>query len=162
MSTVGKLALLLVTGVLVLGTLAWFGFQREYGGQEQVRGVAVGLLADGGAEVREVPWGAGDPEAGLDYEVVVEGGVATVRYVDHGGEALFTGTPDEAAAWLDGEGEQLYVGGSYEEALQYRADLQDSGKSGFPVWMVPIWFVPILVSIIAARRSEQADRAAAA
>ena len=159
MSMVAKLVLVAVSGVLVLGTLLWFSFEREYGGQDQVRGVAVGLLADGGAEVREVPWGGDASQESLDYEVVDEGGVVSVRYLDHGGQVLFSGTGDEVAAWLDEQGQQLFVGAGYEEALQYRSDLQDSGKSSFPIWMIPIWFVPILTAIIAGRRQD-ASRAA--
>jgi len=160
MSMAVKLVLVAVSGVLVLGTLLWFSFEQEYGGQDQVRGVAVGLLADGTAEVREVPWGRDDSEESVDYEVVDEGGVVSVRYLDHGGQVLFRGTGDEVAAWLDEQGQQLFVGAGYEEALQYRSDLQDSGKSSFPVWMIPIWFVPILTAIIAGRRKD-APRAGA-
>lgn len=157
MSTVVKLVIGLVTGVLVLGTLAWWAFEDEYGGQDAVRDVAVGVLPEG-AEVREVPWASTDPEGSADYEVVDEGGVVVVQRVDGAGAELYRGTADEVTAWLDEQGPQLFVG-TYAQAVDYRQGLQDEGTSGFPVWLVPIWFVPILTAIIAARREEKAQGA---
>jgi hypothetical protein len=157
MSTVVKLMIGIVTGVLVLGTLAWWAFEREYGGQDAVRDVAVGVLPEG-AEVRDVPWASTDPEGSADYEVVDEGGLVVVRFVDRGGAVLFSGTGDEVTAWLDEQGPQLFVG-TYAQAVDYRQGLQDEGTSGFPVWLVPIWFVPILTAIVAARREEKAQGA---
>jgi hypothetical protein len=155
MSTVVKLMIGIVTGVLVLGTLAWWALEREYGGQDAVSGVAIGRLPDGTAELREITWPGLDPEAGTDYEVTDEGGVVVVRFVDHGGAVLFSGTGDEVTAWLDEQGPQLYTG-TYGEVIDHRRSLQESGQSGFPVWLVPIWVVPILTAIIAARREEKA------
>ncbi len=154
MSKVVTVILALVTGVLVLGTFAWFGVEQEYGGQDAVSGVAIGHLADGTAELREVTWPGLDPEASTDYEVTDEGDVVVVRFVDHGGAVLFSGTADEVAAWLDEQGPQVYTG-TYGEVIDYRRSLQESGQSGFPFWLVPIWFVPILTAIIVARREEK-------
>jgi hypothetical protein len=154
MSTLVKVMIGLVTGVLVLGTLAWWTFEQEYGGQDAVSGVAIGHLADGTAELREITWPGLDPEASTGYEVADEGDVVVVRFVDHGGAVLFSGTADEVDSWLDEQGPQLYAG-TYDGAIAYRRDLQESGQDGFPVWMIPIWFVPILTAVIASRRSEE-------
>jgi hypothetical protein len=140
--------------VLVLGTLAWWTFEQEYGGQDAVSGVAIGHLADGTAELREITWPGLDPEASTDYEVADEGDVVVVRFVDHGGAVLFSGTADEVTAWLDEQGPQLYTG-TYGEVIDYRRSLQESGQRSFPVWLIPIWFVPILTSIVVARREER-------
>ena len=157
MSTVVKLMIGLVTGVLVLGTLAWWTLEREYGGQDAVSEVVIGHLPDGSAEVRELTGPRVDPrwgDYGGEYEVVDEDGTFVVRFVDRGGEMLFSGTEDEATAWLDEQGPVLFTG-TYGEAIDHRRSLQESGQTGFPVWLVPIWFVPILTAIIAARRQEE-------
>lgn len=156
MSKVVIVILALVTGVLVLGTFAWFAVEREYGGQDAISGVVIGHLPDGSAEVRELTGPGVDPRwAGYEgeYEVFDEGGTVVVRFVDRGGEMLFSGTEDEVAAWLDDQGPVLFTG-TYGEATDFRRSLQESGQSGFPVWLVPIWFVPILTAMIAARREK--------
>ncbi len=159
--TVSKIVLVvlaLVTGVLVLGTFAWFSVEQEYGGQDAVSGVVIGHLPDGSAEVRELTGPAVDPrwaDYEGEYEVFDEDGIVVVRFVDRGGEMLASGTQDEVVAWLDDQGPVLFTG-TYGEATDFRRSLQESGQSGFPFWMVPIWFVPILVGVLAARRDRTA------
>ena len=154
MSKVLMVVLALVTGVLVLGTFAWFGVDQEYGGQDAVSGVAIGHLADGTAELREITWPGLDSEASTDYQVAEEGDVVVVRFVDHGGAVLFSGTADEVSVWLDEQGPQLYTG-TYGEVIDYRRDLQESDQGGFPFWLIPIWFVPILTAVLAGRRDRE-------
>lgn len=66
-----------------------------------------------------------------------------VRFVDHEGAALFSGTAEEVSAWLDAQGAQL-VTGTHQETVEYLQRLRDEGKPGFPFWLVSIWFVPVL------------------
>jgi hypothetical protein len=159
MSTLVKVVVALVTGVLVLVTFVWMSFEREYGGQDAVSGVAIGHLADGSAELRELTWPGLGPEESTEYEVSDEDGVSVVRLVDHEGAVLFSGTAGEVTAWLDAQGPVLFTG-TYAEVVDHRRSLQESDQHGFPVWLVPVWMVPLLVAVLAGRRDRRRAEAA--
>lgn len=141
----GRRVLLVVLAVLAgIGAFVSYAIEGEYGGQTEIDGLAKGYLPDGVVEVREVDWAQG-AEASNDYEMRIDASdIAVVALVDGEGTVLFTGTSDEATAWLDTQGPQQFIG-TNQQADAYLTDLADSATSYSTTVILAIVAVGLLV-----------------